>query len=50
MVDKRGVLSKTSLLVSVYHMTRLSLIFSTGLQMTLQSQYSTPLKKLDMND
>ena len=52
MVDKRGrrVLTETSLLVSIYHITRLSPIFSTGLQMTLQSQYCTPLKKLDIND
>ena len=43
------MLIEASLLVSVYHTTRHSLIFSTGLGMTLQSQYCTPLKRLDMN-
>ena len=49
-VDKRGcdgVVGNKLIIVSVYHMTRLSLIFSTGLGMTLQSQYCTP--RLDMN-
>ena len=41
--DKGGVrvLLEPSLLVSVYHMTRLSLTFNTDLGMTLQSQYCT---------
>ena len=41
------MLLEASLLVSIYHMTRLSLTFNTGLQMTLK--YCTPLKGLDMN-
>ena len=47
-VDKRGwegVVGSKSKLISVYHMTKLSLIFSTGLGMTLQSQYYIPLKR-----
>ena len=47
-VDLEGgeiVLPEPSLLVNVYHITRLSLTFSTGLGMTLQSQYCTPLKR-----
>ena len=38
MVDKRGcegVVGNKLIIVSVYHMTRLPLIFSTGLGMTL---------------
>ena len=34
------MLIEASLLVSVYHMTWLSLTFSTGLGITLQSQYT----------